>query len=722
MALGHCLSKMHRGRRRLSLPMQLVVAFIPALLFVCLACYLVYTELRHARVANNAAASEIRAIAIHHSLIKSVVDAETGLRGFLITGDSEFLAPYRTAGEEFSDAAESLSKTYGDDPAAGERLRQIRDAFEYWNEGVAQPLIEARKRTPPELDHRADRVRDLFTRFVERLEAVEPGRAFPRYLLPDLAEAVVRLDLLSERTGWTAFTSTYEENVKQARALRGDLGRIEEDGLTAAELESVQQAARSLLSDLDTLAESMAGAEASIVQRVSSQAGKRVVDRIRSLNGVMIENRRADRDNAFAAADFEMTKAMWTGVVAPFVAFGLGLVAMAIVAGRAVRRIHQLQAVADDLGHGNLSARVPVIAHGDELNELGHRFNRMAAELDAARTEAELMARFRDLLVTSDSADEAFRVMERLAPSFFPGTEGCIYLIAESRNVAIPMAAWPESVEQHAILRPSDCRGLRAGRTHELSSDTVSMMCPHLEHAAPTASVCVPLIAQDNVLGLLTVWLHERQDEETYPSRVDGELALRVGEQLALFLANLHLREQLRDQSIRDPLTGLFNRRYLDETLERELARALRHESTLSVLALDIDHFKRFNDTHGHEAGDVVLTSVAAELQRWLRASDIACRVGGEEFLLVLPDAPLEVAAERAEQVRAAVSELVVDMKDHELPRVTISSGVAAVPDHADSAEMLRRRADEALYRAKHNGRNRVEIATLDDAHGAGPK
>ncbi len=602
---------------------------------------------------------------------------------------------------------------------ARERLQQLRYAFEYWNEGVAQGLIEDRKRTPLELHQRVDRVRDRFSRFAERLKAVDPGGAFPQGLLPDLADAVARLDLLAEGTGWTTFTSTYEENVKQARALRRELDRIGAEGITATKLESARQAASTLLSDLDALAESMAAAEASIVQRVSSQAGKRVIDRIRSLNGAMIENRRADRDRAFDAAHVEMAKAMWTGVAAPLAAFLLGLAAMAVVAGRAVRRIHRLQSVADDLARGNLAARVPVIPDGDELNELGYRFNHMAAELETARTDAELMARFRDLLVTSDSAEEAFRVIEQLAPSFFPGTEGCIYMIAESRNVAIPMAAWPESCEQHAILRPSDCRGLRAGRMHVLSSDRAGVVCPHLEQVAPAASVCVPLIAQDNVLGLLALWSREQADGEATSPRIDSDLALRVGEQLALFLANVHLREQLRDQSIRDPLTGLFNRRYLDETLEREMARALRHGSPLSVLAIDIDHFKRFNDTHGHDAGDAVLVSVASELQQWLRASDIACRVGGEEFLLVLPDAPLDVAAARAEQVRTAVSELLVSMKSHELPRVTISLGVAVAPGHADSGEMLRRRADEALYAAKRNGRNRVEIANDGSPGGA---
>lgn len=716
MPVARLLSKVHRGRMRLSLPMQLITGFTPAFLLVCLASYLVYAELREARVRTIAASDAVQTISLHHSLIKAVIDAETGERGFLLTGDREFLEPYRLAREEFADRADALANAYSNDSAAMERLDRIRHSFEYWNEGVAQPLIEARQRTPPELDQRTDRLRDRFARITERLQSAEANGGLPDGLLPDLADALARLELLAERADDTLFASQYRTGIERGRELRSSLARVEEDGLTASGLDAAEQSARSLLAAMDTLSETIAAADYGIVERVRSGAGKRIVDLIRDLNDQMIENRRADREAAAEAADSEMVKAMWTGVAAPLAAFLLGIAAMAIVAARAVRRIHQVQAVADEIARGNLAARVSVSVQGDELNELGQSFNRMAAELEAGHSDTELMGRFRDLLASSASTEEAFRVMERMAPALFPGTEGRIYLIAESRNVAMPMAAWPGAVEHQATLRPSDCRGLRAGRTHVVSPDNVSVVCPHLEPIMPAASVCVPLTAQDTVLGLLTLWPHEPEDGEPALSRIDDERALRVGEQLALFLANVRLREQLRNQSIRDPLTDLFNRRYLDETLERELERVRRHGSSLSAIALDIDHFKRFNDAHGHDAGDAVLVGLAAEMQRWLRGSDIACRTGGEEFLLVLPDAPLAVARERAERLREAVGDLVISHQGHELPRVTISLGVAAVPDHAHSTEKLLRRADGALYAAKRNGRNRVEIPPAEES------
>jgi diguanylate cyclase (GGDEF)-like protein len=173
-------------------------------------------------------------------------------------------------------------------------------------------------------------------------------------------------------------------------------------------------------------------------------------------------------------------------------------------------------------------------------------------------------------------------------------------------------------------------------------------------------------------------------------------------------LSNLQLREKLRDQSIRDPLTSLFNRRYTEETLTRELHRAERSRQELAVLAIDVDHFKRFNDTFGHQAGDQVLRELAAVLTGRTRAGDIVSRMGGEELLVVLPAANLADAMEKADQIRVAVSELQVKHLNRDLGQVTISTGVAVFPHHGRDGDALIRAADAALYQAKREGRNRV--------------
>jgi diguanylate cyclase (GGDEF)-like protein len=196
-------------------------------------------------------------------------------------------------------------------------------------------------------------------------------------------------------------------------------------------------------------------------------------------------------------------------------------------------------------------------------------------------------------------------------------------------------------------------------------------------------------------------------------SREDAERRLReTNEQLQEGIANIRaLQGKLQDLAFRDPLTGLYNRRYLDDALERELQRARRQGYPVSVLVIDIDHFKQLNDLHGHQAGDEVLTAVANELQRNVRADDLACRWGGEEFVLVLPTMSVEAAIERAESVRVALETGGVRYRDATLA-ATVSVGVAAFPIHGLGAREVLGAADKALYRAKSDGRNCVRVAS----------
>ena len=185
---------------------------------------------------------------------------------------------------------------------------------------------------------------------------------------------------------------------------------------------------------------------------------------------------------------------------------------------------------------------------------------------------------------------------------------------------------------------------------------------------------------------------------------------MTVAEHIALALANLKLRETLRSQSIRDPLTGLFNRRYMEESLEREMRRASRGRHPVGIIMLDLDHFKKFNDSYGHDAGDALLRIVGNTLQRSIRAEDIACRYGGEEFTLILPEASLIDAAQRAESIRESIRNLNIQHRRQQLGGVTVSAGVAIFPDHGPTGDAVLRAADAALYQAKARGRDRVAI------------
>jgi diguanylate cyclase (GGDEF)-like protein len=253
---------------------------------------------------------------------------------------------------------------------------------------------------------------------------------------------------------------------------------------------------------------------------------------------------------------------------------------------------------------------------------------------------------------------------------------------------------------------------MRRGRHHIARGG--GPFCPHFDTLRPAWSICIPMSAQGEALGVLTL-AHtagshaegmglfderEREAERLYAST--------VAEHIALALANLRLRETLKSQSIRDPLTGLFNRRYMEETLERELRRAERRKTTIGIVMLDIDRFKQFNDTNSHLAGDALLRALGEFLQANFRGEDIVCRYGGEEFVLILPEASLEVTSRRAEVLRERVKVLHVPYRGALLGGITLSLGVAAFPQHGDSVDAVLRAADSALYKAKTAGRDRV--------------
>lgn len=323
-------------------------------------------------------------------------------------------------------------------------------------------------------------------------------------------------------------------------------------------------------------------------------------------------------------------------------------------------------------------------------------------QLRRRTTELTLMNELGDLMQSCSTIDEAAEVIAQMARRLFPSYAGALYLFAPSRNILDTIAAWGQEPPARQTIEPAACWALRRGRPHVVIAPGATAACSHADAGCPT--LCVPMSAQGEAVGLL----HLRAD----PGGDVGaarDLAVAVGENLALALANFRLRETLEHQSIRDPLTNLYNRRYMEESLDRELRRAARHHLALAVVAVDVDRFKTYNDSFGHDAGDLVLKKVAQFLHDQVRSEDIACRQGGDEFLLILPYASLSEAGRRAEDLRAAVRALELDCAPGRV--LTLSLGVAAFGDHGDTAAALVRAADDALYRAKRQGRDRVELA-----------
>jgi diguanylate cyclase (GGDEF)-like protein len=193
---------------------------------------------------------------------------------------------------------------------------------------------------------------------------------------------------------------------------------------------------------------------------------------------------------------------------------------------------------------------------------------------------------------------------------------------------------------------------------------------------------------------------------------LEKQLAQELAEQSALALRNLYKRRELEERATRDSLTGLYNRYFMQDSLEREVARAARGKQPVSIIMLDIDHFKRFNTRFTWLGGDALLRDFGRFLQQQIRGEDIACRYGGEEFVLILPGASLKVARHRAEKLRKAVKQLTVRDEDRTLDPVTLSLGVAAFPRHGTTPNAVLRAAAEALARAKAEGRDRVLLAS----------
>ncbi len=233
-------------------------------------------------------------------------------------------------------------------------------------------------------------------------------------------------------------------------------------------------------------------------------------------------------------------------------------------------------------------------------------------------------------------------------------------------------------------------------------------MCEHAEPHDGRPYFCFPILAHGETVGLLHLRALEGKQESFHASK---KLAQLCAEQISMAIANVRMRDQLHDQSVRDPLTGLFNRRHMTETLRKSINRSQQTGAPLSLIAVDVDHFKKFNDTHGHDAGDMVLRAVGSALEQGCDRDEIACRIGGEEFMLILPDNTPEDAMTRAEQIRQAVEAVSVRYGEKSLPRITISVGVSHYPAHGTMTQDLMRAADDALYTAKDNGRNQVQVA-----------
>ncbi|MEZ5465050.1 MAG: diguanylate cyclase [Lysobacteraceae bacterium] len=431
-------------------------------------------------------------------------------------------------------------------------------------------------------------------------------------------------------------------------------------------------------------------------EEVGKAEGKRLMEEIAAISQTMQDEERELLVARSESSEISLQRLQSQTIIGIMISGGLLLLVFAFI----IRENMQRRRAERTAGHVN-----------EQLEET-------VTQLRRAGADTRELSQYAGMLQSCRSVDEALSVTADTFTRLLPAFGGNVFLLRPSRDLAEMVRAWGEQALPSEMPVPTaDCWALRRGQPHSVDDRDGDTHCAHAKRdpARPAIAVCVPITAHGETMGFVylsravTDADRDIPPEQRPPSR--REIAAALVEQLALALANLKLQDTLRTQSIRDPLTGLFNRRYLEESLQRELARCERRELPLSLLMLDVDHFKRFNDQHGHDGGDAVLVRFAQTLTAHSRHEDIACRYGGEEFTLILPEMSIEDAARRAEAIRRLVSEMTVQHNGKPLPAVTVSIGVSTFPADGSDPPTLLRAADAALYRAKQQGRNRVITA-----------
>ena len=561
-----------------------------------------------------------RRITAIETILSDLKDAETGQRGYVLTGRDPYLAPFLTASRELPDETRRLSAGAVDDPS-------LREGAEQLGAIVSDKLTELRAVIA------ARRTQG----FDAALRMVENGRG--------------------------------KALMDQARSLATDMEarlRIQ-----------VQRRDREIRLTYSLLFAILAFGGI-LIACVSVFINTRVISSIRRQQEALLSGVRRVAEGDLTADVSAVGAGEFTRLAAAF---------NAMVADLRAERLRR-EAAERALARSNAALRT----QADGLTRKSH----------AAETLSRLAAR----LTGCDDEAELAEVIAQFAPLIVRSGAGALYTRSGSDERLRKVAEWSEPASAPAEIQPSECLGIRDGRPHVVHWTNSDATCGHVDRGAGCACRCLPIMTQDQtVVGLL--YLEERDMSLALPLADVGVLAESIG----TTLGNLRLRDNLKRLSVRDALTGLFNRRHLEETLSLELPRAARGGSPLSLIILDLDNFKRFNDTFGHDAGDMVLRALGDAITRNLRQGDVAFRYGGEEFVIVLPGTGPAQGAAAAERVRTAVEGLRLGYDGRSLSGFSASIGLATFPECGETAETLILAADRALYAAKAGGKNRVTMA-----------
>ncbi|MEL6377460.1 MAG: diguanylate cyclase, partial [Pseudomonadota bacterium] len=363
-------------------------------------------------------------------------------------------------------------------------------------------------------------------------------------------------------------------------------------------------------------------------------------------------------------------------------------------------------------GTAGLAFDITKLKEREQQLEAASKQSALALEMEQERKRhGRYLAELGERLHSAKSLDELYRVVRRFMARLFPGSAGELYIYSNSRDGLDGVCEWNRGEALHAHIQPDDCWALRRGRVLRYGAGLADLTCSHVDRNGERDTddlhyTCIPIIAHGDTVGLLHIRFPEGSSQSTEDDdRIN--FAIQCAEQISLAVANVRLRDELEEQSTRDPLTGLFNRRHFMNRFRTGMAAFHKHRHPLSLVSIDADHFKKINDVYGHDAGDVVLRNLSDTFTSVIEDGDMLARVGGEEFCLILHEQDFAAAHAKAERVRQAVEAMDINYDGVLLPRVTISCGVATADKDATIKSLLRS-SDEALYKAKDTGRNRV--------------
>ncbi|MEH2293539.1 diguanylate cyclase [Nostoc sp.] len=335
------------------------------------------------------------------------------------------------------------------------------------------------------------------------------------------------------------------------------------------------------------------------------------------------------------------------------------------------------------------------------LTNLNQNLEEKTLKLEVKKRELIYLSDMADMLYSCESKDEVYKVVALTCSKLFPNMSGCICIISNSKNYVQMNSIWGDEKSSKEIFSQSECWALRRGKFNLLSPGNSGLMCSHLIQPVSGAHLCIPLFGQGEVVGIL----HIHAFEEISPE--DQQISEIIARTLGFALNNLSIKQRLTHDNLRDGMTQLFNQNYMQTITEQRLAEAERLGQPLSVIFLDIDNFKSYNSRYGHVTANIVLKGLAKLLLKSIRSFDIACRWGGEEFVIVMPNMTLETLRKRVEQLRLDVEQMQLKDGDQILERITASFGIAVSEPGITIKDFLNR-ADQAMLEAKRTGKNRV--------------